>query len=584
MDATPDLVLLDGEVLTADAEFSVARAAAITGGTVTAVGGTAEIRALAGPRTQVVDLRGRTALPGINDSHLHGCAFGATRPPLALDVGFPAVRSIADIQAAVKEAASRTPEGEWIRGNGWDPGYLSECSASPRGDDPPRPPAATRSMDGGRMPDRADLDAVAPAHPVYLQDFSGHLTWANSRALDLAGVTAETPVPEGGVVHVDGAGNPTGLLAERAQELVQAHLPAYTRDDIERAIRAAVAVLQREGITSFTEPGLGPGGAGLFAGACDQLALDVYADLARAGDLGARLSVLLLLTGMGGSAAEIAEGLASARIPADVDPRILRVLGVKIFADGTPPNKTAWMHDEYDGGGFGCLCVHGAADALRTRELTEMVRLAHVAGHQLGVHVTGDRALDAVVDAFEAAQVEHPRDDPRHYVIHADFPGRQSLRKLAEHGFGANMNPAIKWTIVEMLEEMLGHERAAYQYPVRSAIEAGIPVAASSDAPVTYPNWRQGVAAMLLRESKAGGRTFGPGERVGLPDAVRAYTANAARQDFAEDWKGTLAPGMAADVTVLDGTLTALDPHDLPDVPVALTVFDGRVVHSTEGI
>ncbi|WP_243719418.1 amidohydrolase [Actinomadura sp. KC06] len=567
MDATPDLVLLDGEVLTVDAEFSVARAVAIIGGRISAVGGTGEIRALAGPRTQIVDLRGRTALPGINDSHLHGAAFGTTRPPLAIDVAFPTVRSIADIQESVKAAASGTPEGEWIRGYGWDPGYLSECG------------------DGGRMPDRADLDAVAPNHPVYLQDFTGHLTWVNSRALDLAGVTRDTAVPEGGVIHTDGAGNPAGLLAEGAQELIQGRLPAYTREEIERAIRENVAVLHKEGITSYTEPGLGPGGKSLFAGASDQLTLDVYGDLARAGDLGARVSVLLMLHGMGGSVAEITEGLASARVPDDVDPRILRVIGVKLFADGTPPNKTAWMRDEYaGGGGFGCLCVHGATDAHRTTELNEMIRLAHIAGHQLGVHVTGDRSLDAVVDALEAAQIQHPRDDPRHYVIHADLPGPQSLRKLAEHRFGANMNPAIKWTIVDMLAEMLGPERAAYQYPVRSALEAGIPVTASSDAPVTYPNWRQGIAAMMLRESKASGRVYGPEECVGLPDAIRAYTVNAAWQDFAEDWKGTLEPGRAADVTVLDGTITSLDPHDLPDVPVAMTVFDGGVVHSTEGL
>ncbi|QXJ20997.1 amidohydrolase [Actinomadura graeca] len=566
MNNSPDLVLLDGEVLTADARFSVAQAVAITGGKITAVGSTDDIRALADARTQVVDLRGRTALPGINDSHLHGCAFGFNRPPLALELGYPAVRSIADIVAAVKEAASRTPEGQWIRGNGWDPGYLAEC------------------LDGGRMPDRSDLDAVAPSHPVYLQDFSGHLTWANSRALELAGVTAGTETPEGGRIHVDGAGNPTGLLAESAQDLVQRHLPRYTREQVEKAIREAVAAIQREGITSYTEPGLGPGGTSLFAGAASQLTLDVYGDLARSGDLGARVSVLLLLTGIGGSAAEIAEGLANAKVPEDVDPRILNVIGVKLFADGIPPNETAWMREEYPGGDFGCLCVHGAADALRTRELNEMVRLAHIAGHQLGVHVTGDRAIDAVVDAFEAAQAEHPRDDPRHYVIHADLLGPQSMRKLAKHGFGANMNPAIKWMIADMLEEQLGHERAAYQYPVRSAIEAGIPVTASSDAPVAPPNWRQGVAAMLLRESKASGRTFGPEERVGLPEAVRAYTVNAAWQDFAEDWKGTLESGKAADVTVLDGTLTSLDPHDLPDVPVAMTVFDGRVVHSTEGV
>ncbi|MFC6930361.1 amidohydrolase [Actinomadura yumaensis] len=322
-------------------------------------------------------------------------------------------------------------------------------------------------------------------------------------------------------------------------------------------MRSAVATLHREGITSYTEPGLGPGGTSLFAGAAGPSTLDVYADLARGGELAARVSVLLLLTGMGGSAAEIAEGLADAKPLEDVDPRVLRVLGVKLFADGIPPNKTAWTSEEYAGGGFGGLCVHGSADALRTRELTEMIRLAHVAGHQLGVHVTGDRAIDAVVDAFEAAQAEHPRDDPRHYVIHADLVGPQSLRKLARHGFGANMNPAIKWTIADLMDEMLGPERSAYQWPVRSAVAAGVPVTSSSDAPVTYPSWRQGVAAMMLRESKASGRPSGPEECVGLPDAIRAYTANAAWQDFAEDWKGSLEPGKVADITVLDGTITS---------------------------
>ncbi|MEV5705025.1 amidohydrolase [Actinoallomurus sp. NPDC052274] len=561
MTAHPDVVLLDGEVLTVDRDFSTAQALALTGGTVTAVGTTAEIRALAGPHTEVVDLRGRTALPGINDSHLHTCAFGLTRPPLALDLTFPAVRSIAGIQAAVKDAASGTAPGTWIRGNGWDLGYLEECTA------------------GDSMPNRHDLDVVAPAHPVYLQDFSGHLTWANTEALRRAGITAGGTVPEGGVIHTDASGEPTGLLAEGAQNLLQRHLPPYGRDEIEHAIRGAIATLHREGITSYTEPGLGPGGESLFGGAAGPLTLDVYQDLARAGELKARVNVLLLLSGMGGSSADIERGLRDAWVPDGIDPRLLRVLGVKLFANGIPPNKTAWVREAYSGGGFGCLCVHGAADALRTRELTEMVRLAHNAGHQIGVHVTGDRAIDAVVDAFEAAQVEHPRDDPRHYAIHADLIGQQSLHKLAAHGFGANMNPAIKWTIADMMAEMLGDERAAYQWPVHSALAAGIKVTSSSDAPVTYPNWRQGVAAMLLRESKGSGRVYGPDERVGLADAVRAYTVNAAWQDFAEDWKGSLEPGKAADVTVLDGTLTATDPHDLPDTPIAMTIFNGDIVH-----
>jgi predicted amidohydrolase YtcJ len=290
------------------------------------------------------------------------------------------------------------------------------------------------------------------------------------------------------------------------------------------------------------------------------------------------VNALLLFTGMTGSAAEVERGLKEFAVPGDLDPRIFRVLGVKLFADGVPPNKTAWMNEEYTSGGFGCLCVHGHSDEQRTGELAEMVRLAHAAGYQLGVHITGDRGIDAVVDAFTAAQAAHPREDPRHYIIHADFAGPGSLAKLAAHGFGANMNPAIKWTIADLMEEMLGPERSAYQWPMRSAIEAGVTVCASSDAPVTYPNWRQGVSAMLLRESKGTGRPSGPEQCVSLAEAIRAYTVNAAWQDFAEGWKGSLEPGKAADIAVLDGTLTALDPHDLPDTPVAMTIFDGKVV------
>ncbi|WP_214412267.1 amidohydrolase [Sphaerisporangium fuscum] len=561
MSQPADLVLVDGEVITVDGAFTVAQAMAVTGGSITAVGSNADIRALIGPRTEVVDLHGRTALPGINDSHLHACAFGITRPPLALDAGHPAVTSIADVAAAVREAAGRTPPGEWIRGNGWDLGYLAECV-------------------GGRMPSRHDLDAVAPGHPVCLQDFSAHMTWANTMALRLAGITGDTPVPEGGVVHRDADGEPSGLLAEGAQALLSRHLPPYGRGQIERAITSAIGMLHKEGITSYTEPGLGPGGSELFGGAAGAEPLDVYADFARRGELKARVSVLLLFTAMAGSAARIEEGLREFAAPTGLDPRLLSVLGVKIFADGIPPNKTAWMHQEYLGGGLGCLCVDGGGDLERSEELAEMVRLAHAAGHQIGVHVTGDRAIDAVVGAFVAAQRKHPRDDPRHYLIHADFARPETLAELAAHGFGANMNPAIKWTTAELVERMLGPGRAAYQWPMRTALRAGVKVTSSSDAPVTYPNWRQGVAAMLLRESKISGRVYGPEERIGLEDAIRAYTVNAAWQDFAEGWKGSLEPGKVADVTVLDGTLTTLDPHELPDTPVALTIFNGEVVHS----
>ncbi|MFJ2811546.1 amidohydrolase [Kitasatospora sp. NPDC087271] len=580
-----DLVFLDGKVVTVDAEFSVASALAVTGGLISAVGGRDDVAPLIGPGTRVVDLRGATLLPGINDSHLHGCAFGMASPPLSLHLGHPAVPSLADVAEAVREAVGRVPDGQWITGHGWDTGYLDECVADP-----------------SRLPSRLDLDAVSPDHPVVLYSFSGHATWVNSKALELIGIDRHTVAPPGGAIVVDEAGEPTGLLHEGAQDLVQNALPALSRQERTDAVRSALATLARLGVTSYTEPGLGPGGDGIMRGALGTETLDVYRRLLADGELTARVGVLLLPTGMASTTEEFTRGLAvltalgepgepggsggsgepfEPAAPGGADPRRLAIHGVKVFADGVVPNKTAWMHEPYVGGGCGSLCVGGRSDTERSAEIAAIIRHAHAAGHQVGVHVTGDRAIDTVADAFAAAMAEHPRPDARHYVIHGDFLTAYGMKVLAAHGFGVNMNPTIKWTVADMEEDFVGAERAAYAWPYRDAIDAGVRVASGSDAPVTFPDWRQGVATMVLRESKADGRVSGPEQRIGLAEAIRTYTIDAAWQDFADDWKGSLEVGKVADLCVLDGDLLAADAHDIPAMPVVLTVVDGQIVHDT---
>ncbi|MER6307431.1 amidohydrolase [Streptomyces sp. NPDC001739] len=561
MDTYADLVFLGGRVVTVDARFTVASALAVTGGTISAVGRREDVAPLVGPGTRVIDLRGATLLPGVNDSHLHGCAFGMAGPPLSLDLGHPAVSSLADVAAAVRQAVARTPDGQWITGHGWDTGYLAECVTDP-----------------SRQPSRHDLDTVSRDHPVVLYSFSGHATWVNSKALELIGIDRSTVAPPGGALVTDDAGEPTGLLHEGAQALVQNALPPLSRQERTDAIRSTLATLARLGVTSYTEPGLGPGGDGIMRGALGRQTLDVYHQLLADGELTARVGVLLLPTGMTSTAEEFARTLTALGGTA-ADPRRLAIHGVKIFADGIVPNKTAWMHEPYVGGGSGSLCVGGGTHAERITEIDAMIRHAHVAGHQLGVHVTGDRAIDTVADAFAAAMAEHPRPDARHYLIHGDFLTPHSMKVLAAHGFGVNMNPTIKWTVADLEEDFVGSGRAAYAWPYRDALDAGVRVASGSDAPVTHPDWRQGIATMMLRESKATGRVSGPEQRIGLAEAVRTYTIDAAWQDFADDWKGSLEPGKVADLCVLDGDLLTTDPHDIPDLPVVLTVMDGQVVH-----
>jgi predicted amidohydrolase YtcJ len=549
-----DLVLHGGQVLTMSPTRLLSEAVAVKDGRVIQVGDDRSVRRLVGRRTEVINLRGRTAMPGINDSHLHGLRTGLSLPPYNLDVGEAAVGSIADIAAAVAEAVAQVAPGAWIRGKGWDETTFAE----------------------GRLPTRGDLDGVAPDNPVALLDWSNHQLWVNSRALEIAGITADTPSPPGGVIVKDAAGEPTGLLLETAMGLVNEHIPDFTEAEQADAIDRAVTVLLSQGITSFTEPGIG------------ELAQRLYA--AKASRAALRIRVTGLLSRADGtypvSADQVREILETDRRFEDVDPRWFAINGVKLRADGVPiGSRTAWMREPYVGGGRGSLVTAGETDEEKAAELAEMIRLVHRAGLQIGTHATGDAAIDTVAAAYAAATAEHRlRRRVRHYVIHADFAWPETLRTLARHGYGVNLNPNIKYLIADTQPEVVGAERAAYQVPYRSALAAGVRVASASDAPNVPPIWQQGLETALLREGRSG-VVSGPEQRIGLWDALRSYTTTPAWQDHADRWKGSLTRGMAADLCVLDGRLLdrrgrlAIDPHEISDLPVAFTVVDGAVVY-----
>jgi predicted amidohydrolase YtcJ len=542
-----DLVLYGGQILVMDRTFTVAEAVAMRAGRVVHVGDDHSMRRFIGPGTEVINLRGRTALPGINDSHLHGLRTGLSLPPYNQNVGESAVKSIADITEVVAAAVAQAAPGAWIRGKGWDETKLAE----------------------GRLPVRGDLDGVAPDNPVALVDWSNHRLWVNSKALELAGITAATPAPPGGTIVKDAAGEPTGLLLETAMGLVNAHIPPFTEAEQSDAIEQNIDVLLSLGITSYTEPGL------------SALAQRLYADKARRGALRLRVTALASRADdtFPVSADQVREILADPF--EEADPRWFAMTGVKLRADGVPiASRTAWMREPYVGGGRGSLLTVGDTDEEKVAELTAMIELVHRAGLQVGTHATGDAAIDAVTAAYAT------RDSGRrrHYVIHGDFTWPETLRVLARHGCGVNLNPNIKNLIADTQPAVVGDERAAYQVPYRSALRAGVTVTSASDAPNVSPDWRQGLETALLREGRSG-VVSGPSERIGLREALRTYTTAAAWQDHADHWKGSLAHGMAADVCVLDRRLLdergglALDPHEISDLPVAWTVVAGAVAY-----
>jgi predicted amidohydrolase YtcJ len=266
-----------------------------------------------------------------------------------------------------------------------------------------------------------------------------------------------------------------------------------------------------------------------------------------------------------------------------LDPLNLRVAGVKVYGDGIPTAaKTAWLHEPYLDGSNGTLVIVGSTDDERVANLHDMIARVHDAGLQLGIHATGDATIDAVVDGYLRAQDLRRRKDPRHYVIHADLTPPDTLRTMAKNGFGANMNATIKYLLGRTLDPIIGPERTDYQWPYRTALDAGVRVSSASDAPVTFPSWLQGVMAAMLREGLFGG-VAGEAERITLPEALHTYTSTPAWQDFAEREKGTLVKGKLGDVCVVDEDLTQIDPHDFVDVPINATILGGKVVYERQG-
>jgi predicted amidohydrolase YtcJ len=553
-----DLILHDGHVVTLEQRRGVTRACvaeavAVKGGIVVDVGTSAAMRRHRGRRTEVIGLQGRSAVAGINDSHLHLTSFGLARPPFQIDVGFPAVRSVSDIRAAIAAAVQELGPGAWVRGRGWNVGDLDEWLADPNW-----------------LPTRGDLDPVSPSNPVALTDFGGHAMWVNSVALQLAGITRDTVPPPGGVIVKDAAGEPTGLLLEGARGLVSAIIPPFTADDRRAAMLNAVELLNAEGITSFTDAGTSPD------------AVTDYLSHVTAGGMTARVSMLL---STGSDVAAVRNAIDGANPLRGIDPRWLQVRGVKLFADGVLTRGTAWMHEPYVGGGpgiegeHGSLVVSGSTPEEQVQELTEMVRIAHAAGYSVHVHSIGDRSSDAVIDAMVAAMRRHGRRGLRHVIHHGVLFSDGAFDRLRRHGIGVNMQATITFIIADVIASMVGEERGARQSAFATCVAHRVPMMLSSDMPVSSINWRQGVSTAMLREPRQGGAPIGPAETISFAQALRAYTIDGAWQDHAERWKGNVVRGMTADLCVVEDDVTRTSARDLPGLAVDMTILDGRVVY-----
>ncbi|GIT81914.1 hypothetical protein LLS1_35830 [Leifsonia sp. LS1] len=412
-----------------------------------------------------------------------------------------------------------------------------------------------------------DLDgrAVLPG----INDSHLHATWLGAlwpRTVFGAPDGGEAVAGADGAHGADGAGDPHDTTG--AAPLLT------TRAERRAAILRAGELIASLGITSYTEPGLGPGEDDGATGCFGQDVFEAYAELEAERALTARVTVLGLFGVLDGpsSLLDVLGGLPSLRRET-ARPSRLRVAGVKIFADGIPPMHQAWTHRRYPDSTQGRLLVEGADPDERAAALRRMIREANRLGLQVGVHATGDRAIDTVVEAVEEALAQ-TRTDLGHYIIHGDLVTPDALARMARLGMGLNVQAGIAAHTASWVADVLGDEVAASAWPIGAAWEAGVPVSLSSDAPILAPDWRQGIADA---DAWIGAPAAG-GERDRMLALLRAYTTVPAQQDGASAWKGTLEPRKAADMCVLEADPLDVAPAELPRVAVDLTVVDGEVV------
>jgi predicted amidohydrolase YtcJ len=532
-----DLILYNGNLHTQAANQSPATAVAIHNNRIVAVGSDSDVRNLAGSQTRQIDLDGRRVLPGLVDSHfhLHDWALGRRRLVLA------EAASLADVLALVARAAAKIPVGGWILGQGWNEIRWPEP----------------------RLITRADLDALTPAHPVVLWRSDGHLAVANSLALQAANISAETVNPPQGVIDRDASGQPTGVLRELAINLVRQVVPSPTEAETVAALQDGFTELHHLGLTGIHAfPSMSSDES--------ENPFHAYQRLQASGELSMRLWMLLpgdhlrqaielgLRTGFGNDS--------------------LRVGHVKFFSDGGQGARTAWMLEDYED------TPSRGMPLTPMDELAHAIRRAHKAGLALAIHAIGDRANRELVTVFEqvindARNSGEPGPRAPHRIEHVQNIRPEDVLRLGRSGVVASVQPIHVPDDYPMIDRSVG-PRGRWAYPFRDLLAAGTPLAFGSDCPVASPNPLWGIQAAVTRQMRNGSPAGGwyPGQRLNVAEAVWGFTMGAALVSGREAELGSLAPGKIADLVVLDRDIFAIDPMEIADTRVTMTIFDGKIV------
>jgi predicted amidohydrolase YtcJ len=534
---------LNGNIYTMDAQQPRAQAIAIdtSSSRIVAVGSDDEVRRYGGQHSETIDLRGRTMLPGFIDAHIHllEAAYRAEHIDAANSLDEGAVAEL------VRQRAASTPVGHWILGGHWD----------------------KNAWPGGRFPSKVSLDAAAPDHPVALWSKDGHLLWVNSLALQRAGINADTPQPTNGHILRDGAGEPTGILQEAEATNLVARVIERRDPEVNRAlIRRIISDLQRRGITTIHD----------IEG---EETFSIFREMRDQGTLGVRVE-MILPRAMLPQLRERGKSISLSNAESD----LLRINGIKIFADGTLGSQTAAMLESFEGnpGNYGIL-------TLPEQEMMTTVRDAAALGLSIAIHAIGDRAARVALNSIEFAQqrlaAEHAnaggKTPIRYRVEHVQLIAPEDLERIQRLGVVASIQPYHAVADRDIAERYWGkRHRRAYAY--RTMRDMGIPIALGSDAPVeTYDPLSILYAATQRRDPGKPRPPWLPDQALGVTDALWGYTLGSAYAGGEEERKGSLNVGKLGDAIVLREDILSVPQEHMNENGVQATILGGRIVYGT---
>lgn len=531
---TADYVLVGGRVWTGDGSEPKATAVAIRGNKILGVGDDKSMLKLAGKSTRRIDLGGKFVMPGINDSHIHFLSGSLGM----FEVNLNGATTIAEFQSVILKFAKENPDAPWITGRGWQ-----------------------YSIFGDRFPTRADIDAVVSDRPVFLRAYDGHSSLANTKALEIAGVTAKTEFKGFGEIVRDASGNPTGMFKEDGDEALYLKIPRADRARRLKALRRGIEVAHSLGITSIQN-------------AHGSLAeVELYEELLRSGELKLRTSFAFSIDPK--TAAEDVRLAAEAK--KKFNSPMLRVHAVKIMIDGVIESHTAAMLAPYAN-----KPETSGSPTFSAEALNETVALADRLGLQVYIHAIGDRGVRMALDAFEHAIKVNGRRDSRFRIEHIETIQAADMKRFKELGVIASMEPIhADPATIDVWSKAIGAERSSRGFAWRALENAGATLIFSSDYPasISMSPWR-GLHTAVNRRTFDGFPAAGwfPEHRVSVDTALRAYTANGAFASFEESLKGRVKTGMMADLIVLDRDPFKVPASELHKLSATMTIFDGGIV------